>query len=396
MIDYALVKSQNPIEYVVQDALGAPDKESGNRLWWKCPFHHEDTPSFCVDINKQTFTCYGACNDGGDVFNFVQWHYFGRMDKGRPDFSDENDVQRKAYEFLSGQSLSDEKKKKREEYQRQRTQKAKKEKKAQVVEYQRVLDWHQHRDTTVDYFVNVRHLPEAFVDTQLLGTYTASPWFYKYADGTREYFEARRYTIPYLYGKWPRIAQTRLDDVYCRGAIALMNQNIIDKIKEDYFRKKGVEPTIDDLVSLMFGPKYKREGQGAYIFNVNRMLALNNGEIVMENGFPRTRRLDFVLVNEAEISAMTAEAAGRISIAAQYRSSVPWSQLFRNVTVPIIVADNDGGTGMSKAAQLAEAIGNPRVRIITPPDPYKDINEMPAPSLEKFFSDNRIPKVSIA
>ncbi|MBR7130469.1 MAG: DNA primase [Lentisphaeria bacterium] len=43
-----------------------------------CPFHQEKTPSFHVDITRQTFHCFG-CGKGGDVFRFF-------MDKENLDF----------------------------------------------------------------------------------------------------------------------------------------------------------------------------------------------------------------------------------------------------------------------------------------------------------------------
>ncbi len=45
-------------------------KQTGKNFLGLCPFHHEKTPSFTVNEQKQIFKCFG-CGEGGTVFNFL-------------------------------------------------------------------------------------------------------------------------------------------------------------------------------------------------------------------------------------------------------------------------------------------------------------------------------------
>lgn len=57
------------IEDVVSNYV--PDlKRKGHRLWACCPFHKENTPSFCIDIQKNMWYCFG-CHEGGNVIKFM-------------------------------------------------------------------------------------------------------------------------------------------------------------------------------------------------------------------------------------------------------------------------------------------------------------------------------------
>lgn len=47
-------------------------KPSGRNLKALCPFHQEKTPSFTISPERGTWYCFGACNEGGDVFSFIQ------------------------------------------------------------------------------------------------------------------------------------------------------------------------------------------------------------------------------------------------------------------------------------------------------------------------------------
>lgn len=48
-----------------------PLKKSGKYLKACCPFHAEKTPSFMLDPVRQSWRCFGACAEGGDLFSFA-------------------------------------------------------------------------------------------------------------------------------------------------------------------------------------------------------------------------------------------------------------------------------------------------------------------------------------
>lgn len=62
------VRLQNDIVEVISQYV--PLKQKGTSYFGLCPFHHEKTPSFSVNSEKQFYYCFG-CGAAGNVFGFV-------------------------------------------------------------------------------------------------------------------------------------------------------------------------------------------------------------------------------------------------------------------------------------------------------------------------------------
>ena len=70
MNDAELVKSKIDIVDYISGYISV--KKAGRNFKACCPFHSEKTPSFIISPERQSWHCFGACGDGGDVIKFLQ------------------------------------------------------------------------------------------------------------------------------------------------------------------------------------------------------------------------------------------------------------------------------------------------------------------------------------
>jgi len=70
MNEVELIKSKISI---VEHLRPHVELKKKGKLWWgNCPFHDEKTPSFSVNEERGTYYCFGACQEGGDIFTFEE------------------------------------------------------------------------------------------------------------------------------------------------------------------------------------------------------------------------------------------------------------------------------------------------------------------------------------
>jgi DNA primase len=160
----------------IVDLIGESVKlrRAGKNYSGLCPFHNEKTPSFIVSPDRQSWRCFGQCNEGGDIFRFV-------MKKEGWDFKE-------ALRFLAERAGV-----KLEPYKAEKPEEKEAHERLRALLEEAVTFYRHHLSTpagkfALDYIREKRHLADATIETFGLG-YAPSAW-----DSALKHFTAKGYT----------------------------------------------------------------------------------------------------------------------------------------------------------------------------------------------------------
>jgi DNA primase len=160
----------------IVDLIGESVKlrRAGKNYSGLCPFHNEKTPSFIVSPDRQTWRCFGQCNEGGDIFRFM-------MKKEGWDFKE-------ALRFLAERAGV-----KLEAYKAEKPEEKEAHERLRGLLEEAVTFYRHHLTTpagkfALDYIHDKRHLTDTTIETFGLG-YAPAGW-----DGAFKHFLARGYT----------------------------------------------------------------------------------------------------------------------------------------------------------------------------------------------------------
>jgi hypothetical protein len=323
-------------EYVA--GAGVQQRCKGQMYWtFDCPFHSERSGSFQVWDDHGH--CYG-CNWHGDVAQFVE-------DYEGVSFSE-------ALRILgASQPLTP-----------RPTQK--KTAPEPVLDFRaKALEAADNFPLAASYLTGRGVRSDVAMDA-LVGAVVEYPHTYRFINTQRPHLitMCTRYSFPNALGATVRSINYRRDDELCRKALQMLDTRLIEAIQRD----QGRDLSEKELMDLIFGDKYLREGP---LKVINAGLLVN----LRPDGSQEYKRRGYVIANEGkEIDVLTFLSHGYPAVGIPQVNALEPAVLFQNVTNIFIPYDNDeNGAGMEKAKWIRSKLG--RGLIIPWPKGMKDAND---------------------
>ncbi len=267
-------------------------QKAGRNYKALCPFHPEKTPSFVVFPDSQNWHCFGACNEGGDVFSFVMkqegWDFRTALEE----------LARRAGVELHPRTPAQVEAEKEADRLRSLLDVA-------AAYYHHLLRYAPEAEAARAYVAR-RRLNAETVERFRLG-YSLPSW-----DGIRNHLTGQGYTVEELIAAGLLVFKEETGSTY------------------DRFRNRLMIP-IRDLKGRVIGfgartldpegvPKYLNSPQTT-LFDKSRIL------FGLDMARQAIRRLDYVVIVEGYMDVMQAQQAGFANVVAQMGTALTEAQL---------------------------------------------------------------------
>jgi len=345
-INFAAIKQKYDLVSFIEKDTNQQGKKSGKWVMFHCPFHDDRERSFAVNVNTQRFSCFANCQgseSSGDIIDYVRL----RTGKGYVDAA-------KSIDCLEPSPVK--------RYKRPNTK---------ALSMSNVLRAKARREPIIDYCKS-RHVYENVVDSMMVGREMQH----------KNNISTQYVVIPNIFGCNIRSVKLRRDDLYCKQALQMLDQQKICRARKFIATKtKRPEERVADkeLIDEIFGPRFKQwRGSRDAVFNIELLVKQVNG------GYEFAKH-DYVIVVEGEFDCMSMLSEGYPTVSIKQSALRPGiEEAFQNVRYVYIIQDNDeskirsDGTtfnpGEENAKNIFNALG--RGTIIVPPHGYKDANDL--------------------
>ena len=269
-----------------------PLQKAGRNYKALCPFHPEKTPSFVVFPDSQNWHCFGACNEGGDVFSFVMkqegWDFRTALEE----------LARRAGVELHPRTPAQVEAEKEADRLRSLLDVA-------AAYYHHLLRYAPEAEAARAYVAR-RQLNTETVERFQLG-YSLSSW-----EGIRNHLTEQGYTIEELIAAGLLISKKETGSTYDRFRGRLMIP-----IRDPKGRVIGFGARTLDPEGV---PKYLNSPQTALFDKSRTLFGLNMARQAI-------RRLDYVVIVEGYMDVMQAHQAGFVNVVAQMGTALTEAQL---------------------------------------------------------------------
>jgi DNA primase len=298
-----------------------PLQKAGRNYKAVCPFHVEKTPSFVVFPDSQNWHCFGACNEGGDVFSFV--------------------MKREGWDFRTAL----------EELARRAGVELRSRTPAQIEAEEETDRLRKLLDTAARYYHHLlRHAPEAeaaraYVARRRLNADTVALFSLGYSlpgwDGARAYLTEQGYSVEELIKAGLLVHKEETDSVYDR-----FRDRLMIPIRDVQGRVIGFGARTLDPAGV---PKYLNSPQTP-LFDKGRTL------FGLDVARQAIRQQDQVIIVEGYMDVMQAQQAGFANVVAQMGTALTEPQLrqLQRYTQHLILALDPDAAGLQATLRGVE------------------------------------------